>query len=1271
MQSPFLLTPPSEWIVHNELAFAVFDRFPVSPGHALVVTRRLVPTWFDATADEQAALMELVNSVRKILDNTLKPVPDGYNVGFNCGTAAGQTVPHVHIHVIPRYSGDLSDPRGGVRNVIPHLGNYLCDNPVPVPAATLSAQPPAQPFLATGAPESPLWAHLESRLQAATSVDVLSSFVQRSGLDVIGPQLLAAAARGASVRILVSDYLGISDPRALRLLLAWQEMLPEHSPSALQVRLLQTARLPAAIQSFHPKAWLIQEHTEDCLIVGSSNLSRPALLTGIEWNLLASGSAAPVAAAKFRTEFRNLWQISSPLDEQLIAAYEAWIREHGSAAEAFTESGAAEFLIAPRPWQVRALHSLQQLRQLGFERALVAVATGMGKTWLAALDALQLGRTLGRRPRLLVVAHRAQILAQAEAALAAVLDPVFGPAETGWFLGSCSQLDSPVVIASVQKLARPTNLELLASQHFDYAIIDEVHHAHAPTWRQMLSRLRAGFTLGLTATPERSDGVDVAALFDDNLACHASIADGIAEDALVPFHYIGIRDTVNFANIPWRNGRFDPSELEIAVSQSARMERLWQAMQQHPADRTLVFCCSRRHALFTRDWLLQRGLSAAAVFSGGGSDSIGASLMALRDGSLQCLCAVDLFNEGLDLPAVDRIIMLRPTESRVVFLQQLGRGLRASPGKSRLLVLDFVGNHRIFASRLLHILALGNSAADWKELRELIAGRQPALPPGCLLDVDIAARDLLRELLPTGSAAALEAYRRLCDDFGTRPTAADVLRRGYRPRVLAAAHGSWFAFVESEGGLSEQESACTRIFSAWFRLLETCSLHQSWKMVVLQRLLEHESLLSGMNVEQLGNACRRYILQHEALRGDLANYGAAAAGGSDDSEFISWWRGILGETWLKPQGGRRWFRLTQDRLTFDLNVPDAVADSFLKLTQELVDWRLADYNLRIESGIAGRKPAQDELEFVATVSHVNGRPILFLPTLKQLPQRPVGPTLVNLPNGSRWVFRFVQVACNVAGLEGDRQNQLGRLLKDWFGADAGLPGTRFQVQFRSHDGSWYAVPLQPESSAVPGALPASSSSAAAAESAAKPEAINLPERRLSQLPAGLQADVPAADRYVRVVPVWNLTAAAGRWSSEQAPEIMGWVEVPGQRLQEGMFVGRVTGHSMEPTIPDGSWCLFRRCPAGRREGRVLLVQLRTEQSPDDGGRFTVKRYHSEKRILDGDWQHTTIQLQPLNRSYPTIDITPETAADVVINAEFVCVIEQVGHYFGQIAGGPH
>ena len=388
--------------------------------------------------------------------------------------------------------------------------------------------------------------------------------------------------------------------------------------------------------------------------------------------------------------------------------------------------------------------SLQSLRQQGFQKALVAVATGMGKTILAALDARQLGRQLGRRPTILVVAHRAQILAQAEAALAAVLDPEFGPAETTCYLADHSELHGALVIASVQKLARPAGLQLLESRQFDYAIIDEVHHAHAPTWRRMLNRLQAHFTLGLTATPERSDGIDVASLFDDNLACHASIADGIAEEALVPFHYIGIRDTVNFQNIPWRNGRFDTAQLELEVSQSPRMERLWQAMQQHSAARTIVFCVSQRHAIFTRDWLRQRGLTAAAVFAGNHSDPLSRSLADLRSGHLQCLCAVDLFNEGLDLPAVDRIIMLRPTESKVLFLQQLGRGLRASAGKTRLLVLDFVGNHKVFAHRLLHLLALNSDNSSWQQLRKVLDGQPAPLPPGCLLDLDLQVREIGR-----------------------------------------------------------------------------------------------------------------------------------------------------------------------------------------------------------------------------------------------------------------------------------------------------------------------------------------------------------------------------------------------------------------------------------------------------------------------------------------------------------------------------------------------
>ncbi|MFM8474460.1 MAG: HIT domain-containing protein, partial [Planctomycetaceae bacterium] len=341
--SPFLLASPSTWLTANELAFALADGFPVSPGHTLVITRRQVPTWFDATPAEQAAMLALVNEVRQLLDQTLHPKPDGYNVGFNAGTAAGQTVPHVHIHVIPRYHGDVPDPRGGIRAVIPQLANYLATDHSPAAAHGHSISPSVDAdrrlslrestplnvlsqserlqtaaTLTTGHPDAPLWPRLASRLAGAAAVDILSSFVRLSGLDVIETALFTAIARGASVRILVSDYLGISDPRALQRLLGWisaaEEAAPEPPLSAarpqppLAVRLILTDELPGSPASFHPKAWCIHESPASgpaaavepqqpapgtCLVVGSSNLSRAALLTGIEWNLVTSASAAP------------------------------------------------------------------------------------------------------------------------------------------------------------------------------------------------------------------------------------------------------------------------------------------------------------------------------------------------------------------------------------------------------------------------------------------------------------------------------------------------------------------------------------------------------------------------------------------------------------------------------------------------------------------------------------------------------------------------------------------------------------------------------------------------------------------------------------------------------------------------------------------------------------------------------------------------------------------------------------------------------------------
>ncbi|MFO0135789.1 MAG: DEAD/DEAH box helicase family protein [Planctomyces sp.] len=1254
MTSPFNRIPPEQHIAANPLAFAVFDQFPVSPGHTLVITRRIVPTWFDASTQEQAAVLELVNTVRNLLQSSLEPAPDGYNVGFNCGAAAGQTVPHLHVHIIPRYAGDQPDPRGGIRNVIPELGNYL-RNSAPAP-------PPAPPeLLSTGHPDSPLWELLALRVSAATHVDILSAFVQRSGLELIEQQLLAAMTRGAHVRIIVSDYLGISDPLALRRLLTWQHLgatddadvtgstvdlrpaesdddpsAPELLSGSLQARLIHTSQLQSQPESFHPKAWLIQEQQDACLVVGSSNLSRPALQTGIEWNLLASDRTVPAAAARFRRSFRQLWDQAVPLSPDVIHRYSQWVQEQGSQWSELCESQREGVVLTPRPWQQQALLKLQELRDRGYQRGLVAVATGMGKTWLAALDVLQVGQHLGRRPRVLVVAHRAQILAQAEAALSAVLDAEYPPVSSGWFVGAQQQLDCDLVVASVQKLSRPQHLKRLESLHFDYAIIDEVHHAQAPTWRRVLASLRAGFVLGLTATPERTDGVDVASLFDDHLAWQAGIGDGIAEESLVPFHYLGLRDTVDFEQIPWRNGRFDPEQLEAAVARSERMERLWTAWQQHPAERTIVFCCSRRHAVFVRDWLLSRGESAAAVFSGGGSDPIGQSLQALRDGRLRVLCAVDLFNEGLDLPAVDRVVMLRPTESKVVFLQQLGRGLRVAPGKTRLLVLDFVGNHRVFAQRLLHLLALSGPRADWAAVRQYLQTGQAQLPPGCLLDVELSARDVLRELLPRGAAAALEGYRRLRDELGRRPTATEVLRAGYLPRTIAAERGAWFAFVQSEQDLMEREAAVVTAAADWFRMLETTSLNRSYKLIVLRVLLDRGALVSGLPLATLCADCRRYLQQHEVLRRDVTGGGVAVDVDTATAQaWQQWWQKWPVSRWLDEQDGRRWFEQSGDVFRWSGEVPAGLETELQRMTGELVDWRLAAYcrSRGLERGSA----EQGAVRFECKVSHASGRAILFVPSVNQSPGRPTGPTDVVLPDGQLWVFKFVKVAVNVAGPPGPagvEQNQLSDLLRGWFGADAGLPGTDFRVRFELRDGQWSISPVL--ESAQQGA-----------------PAVAVPALAL---PAGMRQTISAGRRYRDYLPAWDLAASAGFWSAEQQPEERGWVRVEGMTLKAGMFVGQVCGHSMEPQIADGAWCVFRPCPAGSREGRLLLVQLRTGVSDDAAGRFTVKRYHSEGSVTAEGWEHRVIQLQPLNSDYPVIDLQPEDSEDLRIIGEFVRVL---------------
>jgi len=349
----------------------------------------------------------------------------------------------------------------------------------------------------------------------------------------------------------------------------------------------------ARVRSFHPKSWRFESATFGVAFVGSSNLSRTALDTGIEWNLRVDRDQDEAAYRRVREAFDELWAIARALDADWVERYAQRARRQQIAPPpGEIEHEPVEPPPVPHEAQREALEALRRCRQQGHRRAIAVLATGLGKTWLAAFDHAQLWRELGRRPRLLFLAHRRELLVQAARTYRRQLRAMNEQGRVGWFVGAEGELSADLVFASASKLSRSENVQRLAAQDLDYVVIDEVHHAAADSYRKILDRIDPRFLLGLTATPDRADSADILGLFDDFVAYRADIPRGIALGRLTPFHYFGVKDDIDYENIPWRNRRFDPAALAAAAQTEARMQTLWRAWSEHPAQRSLVFCCS-------------------------------------------------------------------------------------------------------------------------------------------------------------------------------------------------------------------------------------------------------------------------------------------------------------------------------------------------------------------------------------------------------------------------------------------------------------------------------------------------------------------------------------------------------------------------------------------------------------------------------------------------------------------------------------------------------
>jgi superfamily II DNA or RNA helicase/HKD family nuclease len=645
-------------------------------------------------------------------------------------------------------------------------------------------------------PLSPLWDGLAPLLRRAREVDVAVAYATVQGARLLRGSLEQALREGARVRLLVGSYLGGTRPDALR------ELLVLGGMGAL-VLFIADPHL-----HFHPKVYRVVDGDGfEHLFVGSSNLSRSALLGGPhvhEWTLgLERAQAGPLideAREHLERLFASLGQRLTPEEIERFEENLAQAPALPPAALLDPEEPPEGSSLTPNEAQRHALESLAQARQQGHRRALVVAATGLGKTLLAAFDSRNV---LPAGGRLLVVAHRRGLLDQAASAFGRVR----GDHESQGFVDQASkQKDADQVFASIFCLDTFSDQELRA---FDYVVIDEAHHGAAASYRRLFEVASPRFLLGMTATPERLDGADVYALFHGVVACEVQLLEGIQRGWLVPFAYRGVRDPVDYDQLSWTGGKlgYSAAQLDAALLSAARTRVLLAEMGAPHVDacRTLVFCVSIAHATHTAEALVAAGWQVAQVHSGPGALAPAAAIDALRRRQVQAIVAVDMFNEGVDIPEVDRIVMLRPTDSPTVFLQQLGRGLRKAPGKERLLVVDLVGNHRRAVQRLTW-LGVGEGV-----VRNAPAGQalQVKLPGGSEVSLDVDALDAVQAVsraLGGPRARLRDAVVRLTEQAGQRPSLSALLSEaGLSLTTLHALFGTWLELLSAAGCLSDAD----------------------------------------------------------------------------------------------------------------------------------------------------------------------------------------------------------------------------------------------------------------------------------------------------------------------------------------------------------------------------------------------------------------------------------------------------------------------------------
>jgi len=1062
------------------------------------------------------------------------------------------------------------------------------------------------------------------------------AFITTNGVATLIETLNDLEKRGIKGKILVSQYLNFTQPEALKRLLKFENL-----------------ELKIAIEgAFHSKGYLFKRQDIYDLIIGSSNLTSTALCTNIEWNLKIS--ATPISHIIFNAikEFTSEFEKGINVDFSFIKNYEILYKKQLDFSKLLKDEViiSNQRGIIPNLMQLEALNNIEYLRSQNKNKALLISATGTGKTYLSAFDVKKVNPK-----KFLFVVHRLNI---AKASMKAY-KKIFGDDKSmGIYSGNNREIEADYIFSTIQTISKDEHLSLFNPSHFEYIVIDETHRAGADSYQKILQHFQPKYLLGMTATPERTDGLDVFKLFDYNIAYEIRLHKALEEEMLSPFHYYGVTDITVDGKVLDENADFNK------LTSQERIDRIIDKANIYGCDngrvRGLIFCSSIEESLKLSCGLNERGYNTISLSSNNTEFEREQAIKQLEaeegENQIDYILTVDIFNEGIDIPSVNQIIMLRPTQSAIVFVQQLGRGLRKIDNKEYLTVIDFIGNYR--NNYMVPIALYGDTSYNKDSLRKLMSTGSNLIPGTSTINFDQISRERIYQSINSASMTMLvdlkRDYQLLKFRLGRIPMMIDFMEHGSRdPFLYVNSKKSYFNFV-----LTVEDSLKEQLNDQQIKLLELFSneINNSKRIeecIILKALLHSDNL----NIEKFKLQIKNtygYLISNETIDSCVNNLNFKFVTENRDGQLKSVHdlyninvvelvegQFTIAASFTKYLESNLFFQFLNDSIEYSIQVFNKLYKQknyiggfvlYRKYTRKDV-FRILNWDRNpLAQNVGGYILSSDKSNCPIFVNYhkeegisntikyedgfINNSEFEWMTKSKRTLNSPDVRTIFNFQNGLRLPL-FIKKH-NDEGKEfyymGDvtpvQSTFIQTTMLDDNGKQVPVVKLNFKMNIAVEDSIYYYLTNKLEYHLEKGEVTFSDTDVKE----------SYPFKVL------LEQDIKP---YINCIPLYDITAAAGRFSNLQIPSIVDWIELKRTfKYSEEYFVCKIVGESMNRIIPSNSWCLFKHDTGGSRSGKIVLVNFKDIQDPDYAAGYTVKLYESKKEVKNDSWSHTAIILKP-------------------------------------------